>query len=193
MDDNDDMLKDKIAIAMLMGATEQSDERVVSYVKANSTNELKIYGVESRFQVSTPVIILTNIDMKLLVAYAQQKEKDGKRVKDAYISRWEALMSRGTYVDLQMNTPRSVRVWCEEAVRGKKELITNSKFLEEKYGRSLTTSEAEEVMKWIRENQGKLADRLDFRTYLKVAGIHLDKKKKDWKKSAQVRYLHAVS
>jgi hypothetical protein len=70
-------------------------------------------------------------------------------------------------------------------------MLTESKWLEEKFGRALTKSEAEQCMKWIRANQGKLADPLDLRTYNKVAGIMLNRNK-TWEQSAKVRFLKAV-
>ena len=190
LDDNDDILKDTVAVSMLMDATEQSVDKTVKYVKANTTHELQMMGVEPTFNVNTPIVILSNIDMKLHVDYAQEKERTGGKPAPSYIKRWAALMSRGTYVDLHMNTPRSVRVFCEEKVR-KVEMLTNSEFLENKYSRSLTKDEAEECMKWVRHNQGSLSMPLDLRTYNKVAGIML-RRKGEWEKSAKARLLKAV-
>lgn len=187
LDDNDSILKDKDAVSMIMQATEQSTERTVKYTKANSTHELQMYGVEPTFQVSTPLIILTNMDMKGMIAHANL---NSKKIKPDHITRWEALVSRGTYIDLKMNSPRSVRVFCEHKVKQVK-MLTESKWLEEKFGRCLTKAEAEDCMKWIRQNQAKLADPLDLRTYNKVAGIMLNRNK-TWEQSAKVRFLKAV-
>jgi hypothetical protein len=187
LDDNDSILKDKDAVSMIMQATEQSTERTVKYTKANSTHELQMYGVEPTFQVSTPMIILTNMDMKGMITHANL---DKKKIKPDHITRWEALVSRGTYIDLKMNSPRSVRVFCEHKIKQVK-MLTESKWLEEKFGRALTKTEAEQCMKWIRANQGKLADPLDLRTYNKVAGIMINRNK-TWEQSAKVRFLKAV-
>ena len=187
LDDNDSILKDKDAVSMIMQATEQSTERTVKYTKANSTHELQMYGVEPTFQVSTPMIILTNMDMKGMITHANL---DRKKIKPDHITRWEALVSRGTYIDLKMNSPRSVRVFCEHKIKQVK-MLTESKWLEEKFGRALTKAEAEQCMKWIRANQGKLADPLDLRTYNKVAGIMINRNK-TWEQSAKVRFLKAV-
>ena len=187
LDDNDSILKDKDAVSMIMQATEQSTERTVKYTKANSTHELQMYGVEPTFQVSTPMIILTNMDMKGMITHANL---DKKKIKPDHITRWEALVSRGTYIDLKMNSPRSVRVFCEHKIKQVK-MLTESKWLEEKFGRALTKAEAEQCMKWIRANQVKLADPLDLRTYNKVAGIMINRNK-TWEQSAKVRFLKAV-
>ena len=190
LDDNDTILKDQDAVSMIMAATEQKVDRRVSYIKANSTHELQMYGVEPSFRVNTPLIILTNIDMKLMVDVATQSERGGKKVKESYIKRWEALMSRGTYVDLQMNSPRSVRVFCEHKITTNN-ILTNSKYLEKNHGRSLTKEEQDECLKWVRHNQGKLALPLDLRTYNKVADIMINRTK-TWEQSAKVRFLKAV-
>jgi hypothetical protein len=187
LDDNDTILKDKDAVSMIMQATEQSTDRSVKYTKANSTHELQMYGVEPTFHVSTPMIILTNMDMKMMIAIATA---DKKKVAPDHITRWAALVSRGTYIDLKMNSPRSVRVYCEHKIN-QVGMLTKSKWLEEKFGRSLTKDEAEECMKWIRHNQGKLSDPLDLRTYNKVAGIMINRAK-TWEQSAKVRFLKAV-
>jgi hypothetical protein len=187
LDDNDSILKDPDAVAMIMSATEQSTERTVKYTKANSTHELQMYGVEPTFQVSTPLIILTNMDMKAMIRLATANKKS---VPPPHITRWAALVSRGTYIDLKMNTPRSVRVYCEHKIN-QVNMLTDSKWLEEKFGRSLTTDEAKECMKWVRHNQSKLADPLDLRTYNKVASIMINRSA-NWEKSAKVRFLKAV-
>ena len=187
LDDNDTILKDKDAVSMIMQATEQSTDRSVKYTKANSTHELQMYGVEPTFHVSTPLIILTNLDMKMMIAVATA---DKKKPPPDHITRWSALVSRGTYIDLKMNSPRSVRVYCEHKIN-QVNMLTHSKWLEEKFGRSLTKQESADCMKWIRHNQGKLADPLDLRTYNKVAGIMINRAK-TWEQSAKVRFLKAV-
>jgi hypothetical protein len=192
LDDNDSILKDVDAVSMLMQATEQSVTRTVKYPKANSTHEVQIYGVAPVFQVKTPIIILTNMDMKLKIEVADHESKNEKKpkIKPGYISRWEALVSRGTYIDLKMNSPRSVRVFCEHKIN-KVKMLTQSAYLTSKYGRCLTKKEADDCMKWVRHNQGKLASPLDLRTYNKVAGIMLNRSK-TWEQSAKVRFLKAV-
>ncbi len=192
LDDNDSILKDVDAVSMIMQATEQASDRSVKFVKANSTHEVQMYGVEPVFNVRTPLIILTNMDMKLMIQVADSESKNTKKpkIKPPHISRWEALVSRGTYIDLKMNSPRSVRVFCEHKIN-KVKMLTQSKYLEGTFGRSLTKKEADECMKWVRFNQGKLADPLDLRTYNKVAGIMINRTK-TWEQSAKVRYLKQV-
>ena len=187
LDDNDAILKEPEAVAMIMAATEQSNERIVKYTKANSTHELQMYGVDPTFSVNTPIVILTNMDMKLMI---QTHTANKKKPPPPYITRWQALLSRGTYIDLKMNTPRSIRVYCEHKIR-QVNMLTDSKWLEEKFGRSLTNDEAEACMKWVRFNQSKLADPLDLRTYNKVASIMISRAN-NWEKSAKVRFLRAV-
>jgi hypothetical protein len=187
LDDNDSILKDKDAVSMIMSATEQSAERTVKYVKANSTHDLQMMGVEPTFKVRTPIIILTNLDMKGMI---DQANLNKKKIPADYIPRWSALVSRGTYIDLHMNSPRSIRVFCEHKIKQVK-MLTESAWLEEKFGRSLSDVEAKECMKWVRANQVKLADPLDLRTYNKVASIMINRKA-SWEKSAQVRFLKSA-
>lgn len=192
LSDNDSILKDKDAVAMIMDATEQAVDRSVKYIKANTTHELQMYGVEPAFRVNTPLIILTNMDMNLMIQIADAESKNTKKpkIKPDHITRWEALLSRGQYIDLKMNSPRSVRIYCEHKIN-QVQMLTNSRHLEEKYGRSLTKKEAQECMKWVRHNQGSLAQPLDLRTYNKVAGIMINRTK-TWEQSSKVRFLKAI-
>ena len=107
---------------------------------------------------------------------------------DAVMNRWAAMISRGTYIDLQMNTPRSIRVFCEHKIKSTN-MLTNSGYLKKNFGRSLTKKENEECLKWVRFNQGKLSMPLDLRTYIKVAGIMIGRTA-TWEQSAKVRFLH---
>jgi hypothetical protein len=86
-----------------------------------------------------------------------------------------------------MNSPRSVRTYCEYKIK-QVNMLTDSSYLENNFGRSLTAEEAEDCMKWIRHNQGSLAQPLDLRTYNKVAGIMINRKD-TWEKSSKVRFL----
>lgn len=190
IDDNDSILKDMTAVAMLMAATEQNAHKTVSYPKAATTHELQLRGVESSFEVNTPIIILTNIDMGLHVRYEQDREQRTGVPMRGYFKRWAALMSRGRYIDIKLNTARSVRVFCEHKIN-KVNMLTDSGYLESNFGRSLTKDEAKECMRWVRFNQGSLQLPLSLRTYNHVAGIMLKRKDK-WEQSAKVSLLQAV-
>lgn len=190
LDDNDAILKDESAVAIIMKATEQRAMRPVNYTKAMRIPELVDRGVPPAFETRCPVAILTNHDIKAAVQAATAKQKKTGTLPPSYIKRWSALLSRGTYVDLQLNTPRAVRVFCEYKIN-KVNMLTKSKYLEDKFGRSLTKAESAEVLKWVRFNQGKLSDPLDLRTYNKVA-ITMLNRKKDWEQSAKVRFLRQV-
>ena len=190
MEDNDRVLKDDVFVGLLMQATEQKAERIVSYAKAQSTHELQFRGVESEFDFQGSIIITTNIKMLEAVREAEYKEEqsNGKWQSPAYIKRWAALMSRGNYVDLQMNSPRSVRVYCENKITTTK-MLQESAYLEKKFGRSLTQDEENTAIDWLRKNQPNLQISLDLRTYNKLAGIMIRRCDR-WEKSAIVNLLN---
>lgn len=188
LDDNDSILRDKNFCALVLKATEQRKTNLISYPKAITTHELQMYGVKSTFQVNTPIIILTNLDMQEQIRTANQKERNGKAAKKDYISRWEALESRGKYIDIQMNSPRSIRVYCENKIKTVN-MLTENAWLEKTCGRSLTNDEQEQALKWVRHNQSKLKKPLDLRTYNKLASIMI--RRENWIKSAEVSFLHA--
>lgn len=187
LDDNDAILKDREGAALIMAATEKKPTRRVTYTKAMSGNDLRQLQVPPVFETRCPIAILTNFDMQMAIDVANAKAKEKGKVKETHIVRWEALMSRGRHIDLQMNTPRSVRVFCEHKVQTAG-ILTKSAYLESLFSRSLTKKEEQEVLKWVRFNQGKLASALDLRTYIKVA-VTMLKRKKDWVRSAEVAYL----
>jgi hypothetical protein len=175
-------------MAHLMKATEQKAEREIIHGKAASTDELQLRGVKSRFKTKCPIIILSNIDFDLHIQHANQKEKTTGKPKPNYIARWEALMhSRGKYIDLRMNTPKRIRLYCEHLIR-KTKMLENSDWLIAHFGRALTSSEVDEVIKWVRKNQPHLKTRLDLRTYNKVAMKFL-KRNKNWEESARIDFL----
>jgi hypothetical protein len=188
LDDNDDILKDNIAMAQLMKATEQKAEREITYGKAASTDELQLRGVKPRFMTKCPIIILSNIDFDMHIQHANQKEKETGKPAPNYIRRWEALMhSRGKFIDLRMNTPKRIRIYCEHLIRSTK-MLEKSDWLIAKFGRALTSNEVEQVLTWVRKNQPHLKTRLDLRTYNKVAMKFL-KRNKNWEESARIDFL----
>lgn len=188
LDDNDDILKDNVAMALLMKATEQKAEREITYGKAASTDELQLRGVKPRFITKCPIIILSNIDFDLHIQHANQQEQKTGKPKHSYIARWEALMhSRGKFIDLRMNTPKRIRIYCEHLIRSTK-MLEKSDWLIQNHGRGLTSAEVEEVMAWVRKNQPFLKVRLDLRTYNKVASKFL-RRQKNWQESARIDFL----
>jgi hypothetical protein len=188
LDDNDDILKDNVAMAQLMKATEQKAEREITYGKAASTDELQLRGVKPRFMTKCPIIILSNIDFDMHIQHANQKEKETGKPAPNYIRRWEALMhSRGKFIDLRMNTPKRIRIYCEHLIRSTK-MLEKSDWLINKCGRALNSSEVEEVLTWVRKNQPHLRTRLDLRMYNKVAMKFL-KRNNNWEESARIDFL----
>jgi hypothetical protein len=119
------------------------------------------------------------------IRIANLNQKSGKAKKD-HVSRWEAFISRGKYIDLQMNSPRSIRVYCEHKIESVK-MLTESAYLERTCGRSLTKKENTEALKWIRQNQSRLNKTLDLRTYNQLASIMI--RRANWQKSAEVSFL----
>ena len=190
MEDNDKVLKDDVFVGLLMQATEQKAERTISYAKAQSTHELQFRGVEPVFDFQGSIIVTTNIKMLEAVRQAEKKEEasNGKWQAPAYIKRWGALMSRGNYVDMQMNSPRSVRVYCENKIITTGMLLESS-YLEKRFGRSLTKDEQDKALKFLRKFQKDLQINLDLRTYNKLAGIMIRRGDR-WEKSAMVNLLN---
>jgi hypothetical protein len=194
LDDNDTILTGapgEVAMSIIQRATEHNVTREIGYTKAAMLHELKLMGVPATFETNCPIAVNTNTDMLGHIDAAKLAEQSRGKMPAKHIKRWEAMISRGTYIDLEMNTPRAVRVFCEYFI-DKNQILTKSEYLKEKFGRNLTKAEAERVKKWIRANQTKLANRLDLRTYTKVAMSFLERGT-EWEKSAEVRFLRSVA
>lgn len=191
LDDNDEVLKDNVFMALLMKATEQKAVRPIVYGKASSTQELLERGVKPRFNTEARIIILSNIDFEMHIQNANEKEAKTGKPKPGYISRWEALMqSRGKYIDLKMNTPQRIRIFCEHKIRDVK-MLENSGWLIKQFGRALTNKESEEVLAWVRKEQPNFRQKLDLRVYQKIAAKYL-KRNKSWQESARIELLKAA-
>jgi hypothetical protein len=159
LDDNDAIMKDVTALSILMAATEHEDYREVDFTRANFNNELRRYGVPPKFEYNGSLVILTNFDMEGEV----QKWADGvyKGKKPAHITRWEALLDRCDYIDMELDHPRVVRVYLENLIR-KKGLYTQS--LGFRAERLLTDVEIVSMFEWIRKYQMNFKLPLTFRT-----------------------------
>ena len=191
IDDNDTVLKDDEFMSLIMNATEQEAFREIAYSKAASTNELQLRGVPARFTTKTPIIILSNIDFDMHIQHANAQEDKTGKPAPSYIKRWEALMhSRGKYIDLDMNTPQRVRLWCEHLIDRTK-MLEQSEWLTSTVGRPCTPDEVEEVKSWVRRNQKHLKTRLDLRMYNKVAS-KLIRKGSKFERSAKIDFLKVV-
>lgn len=194
LDDNDTIMTGstgEVAMSMIQKATEHKVIREVTYTKAAMLHELRMMGIPATFETRCPIGILTNTDMKGHIAAAKLKEREKGTMPPKHIKRWEAMISRGTYIDLQLHSPRAIRVFCEHIIDAK-QILTKSEYLKNKFGKSLSKQEAERLKKWIRANQNKLADPLDLRTYTKVAMAFLDRGG-EWEKSAEVRFLRSAA
>jgi hypothetical protein len=191
LDDNDDVLKNNVSMSILMNATEQKARREIAYGKAASTTELQIRGVPARFKTRCPIIILSNIDFDKHIQYENMKEAETGKPAPSFIKRWEALMhSRGKFLDLNMNSPQRIRIWCEDLIQ-RTGMLRNSDYLNGTVGRSLTSAEEDECLAWVRKNQPYLKSRLDLRTYNKVASKIISRGN-TWQSSAKIDFLRVV-
>jgi hypothetical protein len=169
LDDNDDIMKDVTGLSMLMAATEHKNTKSVDFTRANFNNELRKYGVPAKFHFNGSVLILTNFDMLGEVT----KWNDGtysnrKKSKPSYITRWEALLDRCDYIDMELDHPRIVRVYLENLIRTKNMYTDGNGF---NTSRPLSAEELEVMFSWIRKNQHNLKLPLTFRTTNELAKL----------------------
>lgn len=168
LDDNDEIMKDVTGLSVLMAATEHEEDREVDFTRANFNNELRKYGVPAKFTYNGSVVILTNFDMQGAVASYQEGSANYNKTKPAHITRWEALLDRCDYIDMELDHPRVVRVYLENLIR-KKGLYTKS--LGYKASRLLTDDEITKMFEWVRKNQVDLKLPLTFRTTNEIAKL----------------------
>ena len=161
LDDNDEIMKDVTGLSLLMAATEHELGKDVNFTRANFNAELRKYGVPAKFEYDGGVLILTNFDMEGEVRkYADGTYKKEKK-KPAHITRWEALLDRLDYIDMELDHPRLVRVYLENIIRNKN-MYTEIKGY--KANRLITKTELEDMFTWVRKNQLELKTSLTFRT-----------------------------
>lgn len=164
LDDNDDIMKNITGLSILMAATEHKKNKKVDFTKANFNTELRKYKVGPKFEYNGGVLILTNFDMEGEV----QRYKHSDNGKPAYITRWEALLDRCDYIDMELDHPRVVRVYVENLIK-KNGMYT--KHIGYKAKRLLTDEEVDMMLQWVRKNQTNLKLSLTLRTTNEIAKL----------------------
>jgi len=167
-DDNDEIMKDTVGLAIMMAMTEREIVKDVDFTRAEFNNELKKRDIPSKFQSDSKLVILTNFKIIDEPGKWARKEKGYTGKKPPYITRWEALGSRMEYVDMELDHPRLLRVYVENKLH-KHQILQNDPVLVERYGRGAKDSEVNKVIKWLRENQLNLKQNLDLRLAQDIA------------------------
>lgn len=168
LDDNDEIMKDVTGLSIIMAATEHNLDKDVSFTRANFNSELRKYGVPAKFEYAGGVLILTNFDMEGEVKKWNDGTYPSTKKKPAHITRWEALLDRLDYIDMELDHPRVVRVYLENLIRSKKMYTENIGY---NSNRLLSDEELESMFTWVRKNQPMLKTALTFRTTNELAKL----------------------
>lgn len=166
IDDNDSIMKNTIALSVMMKATEHKENRPVDFTRAQFNSELSKYGVPTKFDFNGGVVILSNFDMK-----QQVQQYYGSTKAKPFITRWAALLDRMDYVDMEMNHPRAVRVYVEHKIRKSCMYQNPNGYIAKKFGRPLTEEEQEAMLAWVRKNQYNFQLGLSLRTTNEIAAL----------------------
>ena len=189
IDDNDSIMKNVIALSVMMKATEHKQIRPVDFTRAQFNTELSKYGVPAKFDFEGGLVILSNFKMKQQVdAYK------GKTTAQPFITRWAALLDRMDYVDMELDHPRAVRVYVEHKIR-KSAIYTNPNgYIARRFGRPLTEFEQESMLEWLRKNQFNFQLPLSLRTTNDIAStiIRCDGMDTEWKAKATRKLCKSI-
>lgn len=166
IDDNDSIMKNTIALSVMMKATEHKEKRPVDFTRAQFNTELSKYGVPTKFDFNGGIVILSNFDMKGMV-----QQHYGSTKAQPFITRWAALLDRMEYVDMEMNHPRAVRVYVEHKIRKSQMYMNPLGYIAQKFGRALTEVEQESMLLWVRKNQYNFQLPLSLRTTNEIAAL----------------------
>ena len=187
-DDNDEIMKDTIGLAIMMAMTEREIVKDVDFTKAEFNNELKRRDIPSKFQSDAKLIILTNFKIIEEPAKWARKEKGYTGRKPSYVTRWEALGSRMEYVDMELDHPRLLRVYVENKLE-KHQILQNNARIISLFGNGASDKQMGLVIDWIRDNQLKLKQHLSLRLAEDIAILTM-RYPKDWKEKAK-KYVNS--
>lgn len=163
LDDCDTIFGDMDALNLLKAALDTTKSRKVHWNKESRI--LADEGIPNSFEFNGGVLFITNID------FATEIEQE-KKMSPHY----KALMSRCLYVDIGIHTKREILVRIGQVVFGQEFLRANE----------LEKEEAQEMMKWITVNVGRIRV-LSIRTILQL--VSLVKTDDEWQPMAETLML----
>lgn len=146
LDDCDPMLADDDSVTLLKSALDTTKERKVGWL-TNTT--LVKDGVKNPFVYNGSCIFLTNLSFDQLIG-------NGTSKNSAHL---QALMTRCAYLDLGLNTPRTLMVWIRHMVQHRRILLAMG----------LEVEQEQAILNWMQENQNRLR-KLSIRTAIHIAG-----------------------
>lgn len=161
LDDADNAFSDPQSLALLKGALDSSDKRVISWMAESRV--LKDEGISQTFEFKGTVIFITNIDMQAVI--------DAGR--GSLVAHLQALVTRVHYLDLKLHSDRELVLWIEHMI------VKNHILVSQK---ELTHNQEMEVLEWMLENRENLRS-LSIRTALHVAE-YVTEYKDSWKQVA---------
>lgn len=144
-DDCDNMFNDEVSLNILKAVADTTERRVVSWLSEGKLiDEASGEQVPRQFEYSGSIIILTNLDLAKMASGGHKMAPH-----------WEALMSRGYYVDLSIKTKRDYLVRIRQVI-----------------DEGMIDSDAvrDDVLEFIEENYMKLRE-ISIRTAIKIATI----------------------
>jgi hypothetical protein len=162
-DDADTVFFDDTCLNLLKAVCDTTDIRRVSYLaEVNMVDEESGDQIPRNFDFDGTIIFITNLDMDSMI--------DRGHKLAPHLS---ALVSRSHYIDLTMKTKRDYLVRIKQVVKDGMLRM-----------HGLDSSEEEEVMNFIHENQDRLRE-LSLRIAVKISNL-VKMGKPDWKRIAQV-------
>lgn len=146
-DDSDNILHDELSLNILKAVADTTETRVVSWLSEGKLiDEASGEVIPRQFEYSGSIIFLTNLDLAGMV-----------KSNHKLAPHWEALMSRGYYVDLSIKSKRDYLVRIRQVIDGG--------MLD-----GLGVGAKDDVMRFIEEHFMKLHE-ISIRTAIKIATV----------------------
>lgn len=156
-DDSDNLFYDEISLNILKAVSDTTENRVVSWLSEGKLiDEASGEQVPRQFEYSGSIIFLTNLDLSGMV---QSNHKMAPH--------WEALMSRGYYVDLSIKSKRDYLVRIRQVI--------GEGMLD-----GMQQNEQDDVIEYIEEKYMKLRE-ISIRTAIKIATVRRNNPK-NWRR-----------
>lgn len=165
IDDADDVFDDLSTLNMLKALTDTGAERVVSYRK--EAQALLNADIPKEYLFNGGVAFLTNKNLDEAIELG----------RGSHVVHYEALLSRGLYLDLRIHDRRDIAVWVAH-------IVSTTALLQNEGIHDKATRDA--IMKWIMDKEVYMNLRnLDLRTPVKVAHAYKMVKGKNWQSAAK--------
>ncbi|WNA16190.1 hypothetical protein XaC1_555 [Xanthomonas phage XaC1] len=164
--DDVDVFEDEGTLDILKAALDSSKTRTVSYI--SNSNVLRKEGIPNQIEYSGKIIFVSN---KNFMHILNSNSKLQPHVK--------ALVTRGTFIDLQIHDTRSILIQIED-------VLTHTDMLT----KHVSVQQQKDILDFMKSNADRLLEP-SLRTPINISGLVLHDAQ-NWKNTAEVSFLKSA-